>query len=181
MNVPPLSSLPTEPKPSEPTQHAQEEVLPWDMVEPVPPSTSGLEATAKADAASAGTTQPDSAPSLTPGPPEAAVKGWIRASAAEIKGGDRARAIHHFDFWLDAPEEVTQQLVSVEYEFNTPAVMPQSQVSRDSKSRFRVSAGGLTCPDGVTVTLKFKDNQMKRVTVDGCQLLRQAEKARTAQ
>jgi hypothetical protein len=180
MTIPPLSSLPTEPKPSgrEPPRQAQEEVLPWDLVEPVPLSIGGVEATAKADAALRGSPEPESDPEPAPpkGTPPATVERWIRASAAEIKGSDRARAIHHFDFWLEPPEDVRRQLASVEYEFSTPAVMPQSQVSRDSTSGFRISAGGLTCPDEIAVTLKFKNDHSDRVTVDGCALLRQAEK-----
>ena len=63
-----------------------------------------------------------------------------------------------------------RRLVAVAYEFNTPAVMPQSQVSSEQKTGFRISAGGLACADKVTVTLKFKDGQSQQVAVDGCRL-----------
>jgi hypothetical protein len=61
--------------------------------------------------------------------------------------------------------------VAVVYDFNTPAVMPQTQVSSEQKSGFRVSAGGLTCADKVTITLKFDDGRTEQVLVDGCKLL----------
>ena len=49
--------------------------------------------------------------------------------------------------------------------------MPQSQMSSEEKTGFRVSAGGLTCADKVTVTLKFNDGQSQQVAVDGCRLV----------
>jgi hypothetical protein len=95
----------------------------------------------------------------------------VKAKASEIKGGERGRALYHFEFWLDAPEDVKRRLVAVAYDFNTPAVMPQSQVSHEERTGFRVSAGGLTCADKVTVTLKFNDGQLQQVAVDGCRLV----------
>jgi hypothetical protein len=59
----------------------------------------------------------------------------------------------------------------VTYEFNTPAVMPQMQVSRERQTGFRISAGGLVCADNVRVTLKFKDGRAQTVEVDGCKLV----------
>jgi hypothetical protein len=180
--IPPSLQAERKPGGSEPLQHksAEEEVLPWDLVEPVPLSTSGTEAPANADAASSSSIDPETnLNATTPVPSPPTVERWVRASATELKGSDRSRAIYHFDFWLDAPEEVRQQLASVAYEFNTPAVMPQSQISRESSSGFRVSAGGLTCADEVTVTLTFKNDQSERVTVDGCQLLNPIKKPQT--
>jgi hypothetical protein len=49
--------------------------------------------------------------------------------------------------------------------------MPQSQISSEQKTGFRVSVGGLACADKITVTLKFKDGQSQQVAVDGCRLL----------
>ena len=95
----------------------------------------------------------------------------MKAKATEVRGEDRARPLYHFEFWLEPPEEVKRRLVAVAYEFNTPAVMPQSQVSSEQKTGFRVSAGGIACADKVTVTLKFKDGQSQQVAVDGCRLL----------
>jgi hypothetical protein len=77
-----------------------------------------------------------------------------------------------FEFWLDTPDEVKRRLVAVAYEFNTPAVMPQSQVSSEGKTGLRIFAGGLTCADKVTVTLKLNDGQSQQVAVDGCRLVR---------
>jgi hypothetical protein len=49
--------------------------------------------------------------------------------------------------------------------------MPQSQMSSEKETGFRVSAGGLVCADKVTVTLKFRDGRSQRVEVDGCKLV----------
>ena len=142
------------------------EVLPWDAVEPVP-FTSGAAAPAQSPAPEA--PQAILAPALLPASGD--VEAWVKAKATEVKGEDRARPLYHFEFWLEPPEEVKRRLVAVAYDFNTPAVMPQSQVSSEQKTGFRVSAGGLACADKVTVTLKFKDGQSQQVAVDGCRLL----------
>ena len=104
-------------------------------------------------------------------PSSSAVEGWVKARATEIKGEDRQRALYHFEYWLDAPEDVKRRLVAVAYDFNTPAVMPQSQVSSEGKTGFLIRAGGLTCADKITVTLRFNDGQSQQVAVDGCRLL----------
>jgi hypothetical protein len=167
-----------ESKPAEPDAapaRAEKEELPWDAVEPVPFSPNGP--TPSADAAAS----PDTTASLqTDTPPKAAlvalpaagtVEGWVKAKATEIKGEERMRPLFHFEFWLDAPENVKQRLLAVSYDFNTPAVMPQSQMSSEEKTGFRIRAGGLTCADKVIVTLRFKDGQSQQVAVDGCRLL----------
>lgn len=153
------------PKAEAGASQAREE-LPWDAVEPVP-----------FDSATPAPSQ-GRPPAQTPPPgPLAAlpagseVAAWVKAKATKVKGQDRARPLYHFEFWLEPPQEVTQRLASVAYEFNTPAVMPQSQVSREQRTGFRVSAGGLVCADKVTVTLRFKDGRSQRVEVDGCKLL----------
>jgi len=66
---------------------------------------------------------------------------------------------------------VKRRLVAVAYDFNTPAVMPQSQVSSEQQTDFHVSAGALACADKVTVTLKFNDGRSQQVAADGCKLL----------
>jgi hypothetical protein len=151
------------------------EVLPWDAVEPVPlPSA----ATAEPAAPRVPATE------ATPAPPEAAPKGppvelrpsgdveaWVKAKATEIKGEDRGRPLYHFEVWLEPPAEVTRRLLAVAYDFNTPAVRPQSQISSEQKTGFRVSVGGLACADKITVTLKFDDGRSQQVAVDGCRLL----------
>ena len=144
------------------------EVLPWDAVEPVP-FTAATPVAAPAQSPAPEAPQATPAPALLPASGD--VEAWVKAKATEIKGGDRARPLYHFEFWLEPPEEVKRRLVAVAYEFNTPAVMPQSQMSSEQQTGFRVSAGGLACADKVTVTLKFKDGQSQQVAVDGCRLL----------
>ena len=149
------------------------EVLPWDAVEPYrfsPDGAAAADATASLPAPSAPETpRPPAIPVALPKP--SAVEGWVKAKATEIKGEERGHSLYHFEFWLDAPDEVKRRLVTVAYEFNTPAVMPQSQVSSEEKTGFRIFAGGLTCADKVTVTLKFNDGQSQQVAVDGCRLV----------
>ena len=91
-----------------------------------------------------------------------------------MKGEERARPLYHFEFWLDAPEEVKRELVAMSYEFNTPAVRPQSQISSERNTSFRVYTGGLACAERVTVTLKFNDGRTQQVAVDGCRLVSSA-------
>jgi len=152
---------------------AGREMLPWAAVEPYRPDGEGgapADVTASLPPTSAPATPPT--PSMLVALPVAsAVEGWVKAKATEIKGEERGRALYHFEFWLDAPAEVKRRLVAVAYDFNTPAVMPQSQVSSEEKTGFRVSAGGLVCADKVTVTLQFNDGQSQQVAVDGCRLL----------
>lgn len=149
------------------------EALPWDAVEPVPFDSGGPKL------AHAGTTaslphraMPDTAPPVLAAlPADSAVEGWVKAKATEVKAEYRARRLYHFEFWLDAPDDVKRRLVAVAYDFNTPAVMPQSQISSEKTGGFRISAGGLVCADKVTVTLKFNDGRKQQVAVDGCKLL----------
>jgi hypothetical protein len=144
------------------------EVLPWDAVEPVPfAAATPVAAPAQSPAPEA----PQATTAPAPLPASGDVEAWVKAKATEVKSDDRARPLYHFEFWLEPPEEVKRRLVAVAYEFNTPAVMPQAQMSSEQKTGFRVSAGGLTCADKVTVTLKFKDGQSQQVAVDGCRLL----------
>ncbi len=150
------------------------EVLPWDAAEPVPYPASDAHA-APADITAA---LPDQAPAppqakapLMPLPASGEVEAWIKGKATEIKGDERARPLYHFEYWLEPPADMTGRLAAVAYEFNTPAVMPQSQVSSERDTGFRILAGGLTCADQVTVTLKFKDGRSQQVSVDGCRLV----------
>jgi hypothetical protein len=177
-----LSGLADEPSwdrehsgPAEPKAFAADsgarEVLPWDAVEPVP-----FDSDAPPGAAKPVETPPVAAPSHPLAPPvhlreSREVEGWVKAKATEIKGEDRGKPLYHFELWLEPPEQVKQRLVAVAYDFNTPAVMPQSQVSSEQKTGFRVSVGGLACADKITVTLKFNDGQSQQVAVDGCRLL----------
>jgi hypothetical protein len=147
------------------------EVLPWDAVEPVPPPSQTGSITPAGPQPE--TPAPEPAPKITPVrlPASGDVEGWVKAKATEIKGEDRGRPLYHFELWLDAPAEVKQRLVAVAYAFNTPAVMPQMQVSSEQKTGFHVSVGGLACADKITITLKFNDGQSQQVAVDGCRLL----------
>lgn len=166
-----------EAKPDEPrafaASSAGREVLPWDAVEPVPYPTEDSDgaaaATASLPAAAPATPRAQAAPTELPASGE--VETWVKAKATEVKGADRARPLYHFEFWLEPPEEMKRRLVAVAYEFNTPAVMPQSQSSSEQNTGFRISAGGLTCADKVTVTLRFRDGRAQQVAVDGCKLL----------
>jgi hypothetical protein len=179
-----LSEIPLKPwfrheaKPDEPkafaASSAGNEVLPWDAVEPVPFSPPTRAAQADATASFPKPAMPETprapvAPMQLPASGE--VETWVKAKATEVKGDDRARPLYHFEFWLELPQEMKRRLVAVAYDFNTPAVMPQSQMSSEEKTGFRVSAGGLACADKVTVTLKFSDGRSQQVAVDGCRLL----------
>jgi hypothetical protein len=163
-------------KPDEPRHVAANstgEELPWDAAEPVPYPAGGLEPasgdrTASLPASPAADSRPVPPLDL---PASAEVESWVKAAATEIKGEDRARPLYHFEFWLEPPDQLRRRVVAVVYEFNTPAVMPQTQVSSEQKSGFRVSAGGLACADKVTITLKFDDGRTEQVAVDGCKLL----------
>jgi hypothetical protein len=149
------------------------EELPWDAIEPVPPPSETSATASDALAPETATPEPSPAPKVTPVqlPAAGAVEGWVKAKATEIKGEAREHPLYDFELWLDAPAEVKQRLVAVAYDFNTPAVMPQMQVSREQKTGFRIRVGALACADKITVTLKFKDGQSQQVAIDGCRLL----------
>ena len=144
------------------------ETLPWDAVKPVPFDDV---APAPSQAKESAPQTPPPQPALTALPPETAMAGWVKAKATEIKGMERTRPLFHFEFWLEPPDAMKANLAAVTYEFNTPAVMPQMQMSQDLASGFRISAGGLACADKVTVTLRFRDGRSQRVEVDGCKLV----------
>jgi hypothetical protein len=147
----------------------QPEELPWDAVEPVKfSSLDSPKASASATPAAA-----PAQPALPPVKPlrNGDVEAWLKAKATQFKGEDRGRPLFHFELWLEPPAEVKQRLVAVAYDFSTPAVQPQSQISREQKTGFRVSAGGLACADKITLTLKFDDGRSQQVAVDGCALL----------
>lgn len=154
----------------------QKEDLPWDAIEPVPfdrtaPVAAHEDATASIRQGSAPEAPMVLTAALAELPANGLVEGWVKSKVMEIKGEDRARPLYHFEFWLEAPDDVKRRLTAVSYEFNTPAVRPQSQISSERNSGFRVSTGGLACADRVTVTLKFNDGRTQQVAVDGCRLL----------
>jgi hypothetical protein len=176
-DIPPTPWVRDEAKPDQPKAFAAtsagRETLPWDAVEPVPYPSNDSEARADATAA-----LPAASPAASPAPAaplelpaSGEVETWIKAKATEVKGTDRARPLYHFEFWLEPPEPMKRRLAAVAYEFNTPAVMPQAQSSSEQTTGFRISAGGLTCADKVTVTLRFRDGRTQQVAVDGCKLV----------
>ena len=142
--------------------------LPWAAVEPVP--FDDVAPAPSQEKAAGPESRPPQAP-LAALPADSKVAAWVKAKATEVKGFARARPLYHFEFWLEPPQEVKGNLAAVTYEFNTPAVMPQSQMSSEKETGFRVSTGGLVCADKVTVTLKFRDGRSQRVEVDGCKLV----------
>jgi hypothetical protein len=147
----------------------QPEELPWDAVEPV--KFASLDSPSASKPA-----QPAAAPAQAARPPvqplsSGDVGKWLKAKATEFKGEDRTRPLFHFELWLELPAELKQRLVAVAYDFSTPAMQPQSQISREQKTGFRVSAGGLACADKITLTLRFDDGHSQQVAVDGCALL----------
>ena len=160
------------------TAKPQKEDLPWDAVEPVPFNPPGPTPVHADAAAAIATPSVPTTPAVSAAvgklPANATVEGWVKAKATEVKGEERARPLYHFEFWLDAPEEVKRELVAVSYEFNTPAVRPQSQISSERNTSFRVYTGGLACAERVTVTLKFNDGRTQQVAVDGCRLVSSA-------
>ena len=86
----------------------EKEALPWDAVEPYRPDGSSVppaDVTASLPAPSA-PAAPRTPSMLLALPLASAVEGWVKAKATEIKGEERGRALYHFEFWLDAPDEV---------------------------------------------------------------------------
>jgi hypothetical protein len=166
-NRPPDKEEKAEPKTFAAFSKAREE-LPWDAVEPVPfsPLAPARQA-AHASGAKVATAAVEAPVELA----GAEVGKWVKAKVTEIKGADRSRPLYHFELWLEPPPELKRRLVGVAYEFNTPAVRPQSQASSDQTSGFRISAGGLACADEIALTLRFDDGHAEKVVVDGCKLL----------
>ncbi|MGV1013583.1 MAG: hypothetical protein ACOYB4_01280 [Methyloceanibacter sp.] len=148
--------------------------LPWDAIEPVPfaapkPGDTVQHKTGSLEPKIESNPKPPS-PRVEL-PPNTEVGAWVKAKATKLKADDRRRPIYHFELWLEPPAEIRKRLVSVAYDFNTPAVLPQSQTSREERTGFRVAVGGLTCADNVTVTLKFDDGRSEQVEIDSCRLL----------
>lgn len=149
------------------------DALPWDAIEPVPFAPQVTHGTVRRK-----TPEPDAKPEVPLSqmpkidlPASGDVERWVKAKAKPLKGENRGRPIYHFEFWLDAPAEIKKRLVAVAYDFNTPAVLPQSQTSSEEQTGFKVAVGGLACSDNVTVTLKFDDGSSQQAEVDGCRLL----------
>ncbi len=161
---------------------AQADVLPWDAVEPFVPEGSSAASEPLPDAASAGdaATQhaaagPYAALTASPAaalPDEREIERWLKGKATQFNSEEKARGrLFHFELWLEPPANVKERLAAVAYAFETPAILPQAQVSTEEKTGFRVAFGGLTCAEKVILTLKFKDGQSQEVALDGCRLL----------
>lgn len=145
------------------------EQLPWDAVEPVP--FSPVADVSHAEGPTAKKVAAATPPRAPVEPVGAEVATWVKTKVTEIKGTDRSRPLYHFELWLEPPADVKGRLVGVAYEFNTPAIRPQSQSSSDKPSGFRISAGGLACADRITLTLRFDDGGSQKIAIDGCELL----------
>lgn len=156
---------------------AQADVLPWDAAEPfVPEGTADASAPAT-DAAPQAEEAPPQVAAAAAGPraalPEAReIETWLKGKATQFNSEDRSRGrLFHFELWLEPPAVMKERLAAVAYAFDTPAILPQAQVSTEQKTGFRVVFGGLACAEKVLVTLKFKDGQSQEVALDGCRLL----------
>lgn len=149
------------------------EVLPWDAVEPFDPGGSSGTTSAETAPATEAPPLPAAAPAPAAALPAASdVERWVKAKATKFNSEDKSRGrLFHFELWLEPPAIVKERLVAVAYTFETPAVMPQAQISSEQKTGFRVAFGGLTCAEKITLTLKFSDGQSQQVAVDGCRLL----------
>ena len=164
-------SKPDKPQPQTfATDSGGREILPWDAVKPFSLDSDEPERAAKsAEEPTPSAPQPTLVQPVKL-PESREVEGWVKTKATQIKGEDRGRPLFHVELWLEPPEQVKQRLVAVAYDFNTPAVMPQTQISSEKKTGFRVRVGGLACADKITVTLKFNDGQSQQVALDGCKL-----------
>jgi hypothetical protein len=152
-----------------------EEKLPWDMVEPVPYHPVG-EVKPVQSARASPPPDPNPAPQARPAKPKgplpapAEVASWLKAKATELKSNERERPLYHLELWLDPPAATKRRIVAVVYAFESPAVMPQSQVSSDQASGFRTGFGSVACADKIMLTLKFDDGRTQQAVVDGCKM-----------
>lgn len=150
------------------------EELPWDAVEPFVPEGSAENSASAAEVAAAAQAAATPAPKLPAAelPQARDVEAWVKGKATQFNSEERGRGrLFHFELWLEPPAKMKERLVAVAYSFDTPAVMPQAQVSSEQKTGFRVAFGGLACAEKVTLTLKFNDGQSQQVAVDGCRPL----------
>ena len=156
---------------------AAADVLPWDAAEPFNPGAPSANpetaaASVPAIVSAIETAAPSAEPPAAELPLARDVETWVKGKATQFNSEERGRGrLFHFELWLEPPAKVKERLVAVAYAFDTPAVMPQAQVSNEQKTGFRVAFGGLACADKVTLTLKFNDGQSQQVAVDGCRPL----------
>lgn len=155
---------------------AQADVLPWDAAEPfVPEGSPAAPAPAPEVPPVAEVAAPQMAAAPQPAaalPDEREIEKWLKGKATQFNSEERGRGrLFHFELWLEPPAKVKERLAAVAYAFETPAILPQAQVSTEEKTGFRVAFGGLACAEKVVLTLKFKDGQSQEVALDGCRLL----------
>jgi hypothetical protein len=151
---------------------AAADVLPWDAAEPFTPGESADAPAPKAAALETEGAMPAPQHPTAELPAARDVEKWVKGKATQFNSEERGRGrLFHFELWLEPPAKMKERLVAVAYAFDTPAVMPQAQVSNEQKTGFRVAFGGLACADKVTLTLKFNDGQSQQVAVNGCRLL----------
>jgi hypothetical protein len=150
------------------------ETLPWDLVEPVPVSPPRPVSSPRSSTP-AFTTQ-STTPALASIEKLTAekVSTWLRSTVKEVKGEDQERPLAHFELWLEPTGSFKDHILSVTYAFSSPAIVPQSQTSRDAKSGFRIAFGGLACVDTITLTFGFDVGGTQTVDVDGCRTLQQS-------
>ncbi len=101
------------------------------------------------------------------------IEGWIRLQAREFVGGVDAEGIplYRFDIWLEMPDDIKTQAKSVAYVFDAPSAQPPEQSSENPKNGFRVKFGAAACAKSVVLTVTFADDQSRKVTVDGCEIV----------
>ncbi len=117
--------------------------------------------------------KPDQAPRIESVPSSIPMEGWIRAQAREFVGGmdDAGNMLYRFDVWLKAPASEKERIATVDYTFDAPSAKPPKQTSKDAKSDFRVSFGGLTCATAIEFVVTFFDGEKRKAKVDGCEVL----------
>ena len=108
-----------------------------------------------------------------PVPSSIAMEGWIKAQAREFVGGmdDDGNMLYRFDVWLEAPAAEKGRIVGVDYAFDAPSAKPPKRSSKDGKTGFRVSFGGLTCATTIEFMVTFEDGERRKAKVDGCEVL----------
>lgn len=118
---------------------------------------------------------PDPAASASPValPSEETLGSWARAQAREFVGGvdENGNILYRFDVWLEMPEAVRKEAVSVAYAFDAPSATPPEQTSNDASSGFRVKFGGAACAQTVRISMTFADGRTRDAEVDGCKIL----------
>lgn len=106
-------------------------------------------------------------------PARSEIRAWARSEAREFVGGVDADGmpLYRFEVWLDAPDDVREQIRSVSYEYRAPSAQPPMQSSSDTGSGFRVRFGAAACAEKAKITVVMRDGQERSADVDGCRIL----------